>query len=54
MSMTIFKSKYIDNQCSISLSFRYENSNNGGSNGNELNFYLIGDNKTNTLKEEKR
>ena len=54
MRMIIYESKDFENKCSISLSFRYENSNNGGSNGNELNFYLIGDNKTNTLKEEKR
>ena len=54
MNIFVYKSKDIDNQCRITLSFRYEHRNNAGSNGSELDFYLIGENKTNTLKEIKR
>ena len=52
MDMAIYKSKNINNQCSINLYFRYEHY--GVSSGCQLNFYLIGNNKINTLKEEKR
>ena len=51
--MNVYKSNEEDNKCVMSFSFNYEH-HSGGYNGNSLNFYLIGDNKINTLREEKR
>ncbi len=54
LNMTVYKDeKSIGDKCTISFDFSYENYG-GGSNGNQLNLYLIGYNKTNMLKEVKR
>ena len=54
LSMTIYEdAKSIGDKCTISFHFNYEHCD-GESNGNQLNFYLIGYNKTNMLKEVKR
>ena len=50
--MVVFPSS-IDNKCTISFDFNYEHYS-GGNNGSQLNFYLVGYNKTNMLKEVKR
>ncbi len=52
LRIKIYKSD-VKNICSISLYFSYKH-HSGGHSGDQLYFYLIGDNKTNTLKEEKR
>ncbi len=49
LSITVYPSSE-ENRCTITLNFQYEHYD-GGSNGSQLNFYLIGYNNTNILKE---